>query len=131
MPQPVDPASLSGRELDRWYRRSPQDVERERQAASDERYQAYFGAGVPETPMRDSAGRYPKATKTAGLIRCGSPMALVGIGLFAMVRPTMKPYLGRRRSSTVCRRVPLHPRKPASSTSETPITGASSEIGKL
>src|SRR5689334_22703880 len=43
MPYPTDPASLSGDELDRWSRRSPQEIEDEKQAAEAERHRAYFG----------------------------------------------------------------------------------------
>lgn len=55
MPNSVDPTSLAGDELHRWYRRSPQDIERERQAADDAKYQAYFGvSGLTQTD--DPAG---------------------------------------------------------------------------
>lgn len=39
----VDPSHLEGRALRRWYLRSPADIERERQAAAQNRYEAYFG----------------------------------------------------------------------------------------
>jgi hypothetical protein len=39
----VDPARLQGKELHRWYSRSPAEVEDERQAADQRRYESYFG----------------------------------------------------------------------------------------
>lgn len=41
----VDPARLDGEALDRWYRRSPQVIEREREATKDAQQAASFGAG--------------------------------------------------------------------------------------
>lgn len=43
--RPVDPSRLEGEALRRWYLRSPDDIERERQVAADRRYQAFFGRG--------------------------------------------------------------------------------------
>lgn len=43
MPRMIDPSDLEGDELDRWYRRSPADVEAEREAARQRRYDAFFG----------------------------------------------------------------------------------------
>ena len=40
----VDPARLQGDALSRWYLRSPDDIESERQAADAQRYDAFFGA---------------------------------------------------------------------------------------
>lgn len=40
---PIDPASLEGDALTRWYLRSPADIEQERQAATAQRYQGFFG----------------------------------------------------------------------------------------
>jgi hypothetical protein len=40
---PVDPASLSGDALDAWYGRSLDDIEQERQAAAQARYDEFFG----------------------------------------------------------------------------------------
>lgn len=39
----VDPAALSGDALDRWYRRTPDEIEEERQAAEQARYHDFFG----------------------------------------------------------------------------------------
>ncbi|THD83270.1 MAG: hypothetical protein E7812_00305 [Phenylobacterium sp.] len=56
MPYPVDPASLEGDELEQWYRRSPQEIEDERQAAEAQRYRDFFGdagdggSGVDASP---------------------------------------------------------------------------------
>ena len=38
----TDPAGLDGDALTKWYLRSPADIEQERQAASDQRYQDFF-----------------------------------------------------------------------------------------
>jgi hypothetical protein len=38
----TDPESLEGDALRRWYLRSPAEVEQERQAAADRRYQDFF-----------------------------------------------------------------------------------------
>jgi hypothetical protein len=39
----VDPARLEGEALTRWYRRSPQEIEQEREGLAKQRYEAYFG----------------------------------------------------------------------------------------
>lgn len=39
----VDPAQLSGRALDKWYRRSPQEIEEEREFREQAEYEAFFG----------------------------------------------------------------------------------------
>ena len=45
MPEkPTDPAHLEGEALRRWYLRTPDQVEAERQAAAVQRFQAFFGA---------------------------------------------------------------------------------------
>lgn len=44
---PVDPMSLQGETLRRWYLRSPDEVERERQTAQAQKYEAFFGGGQP------------------------------------------------------------------------------------
>jgi len=60
----VDPSRLQGDALRQWYLRSPQDIERERQAEAAQRYDAFFGrpggAGIDpgfntavERPLRD------------------------------------------------------------------------------
>jgi len=49
---PIDPATLQGDALTSWYLRSPDDIERERQSASAQRYQDFFG----------TAGRRPSLT---------------------------------------------------------------------
>jgi hypothetical protein len=43
MPDPTDPTNLEGPELDRWYRRSPQEIERERQMAAARQAANFFG----------------------------------------------------------------------------------------
>jgi hypothetical protein len=41
----IDPGSLEGDELTRWYLRSPAEIEQERQAAAAKRYQDFFFYG--------------------------------------------------------------------------------------
>lgn len=45
MPYPVDPMTLTGEALRRWYLRSPAEIEREREVAKQRRYDDYFGGG--------------------------------------------------------------------------------------
>jgi hypothetical protein len=47
---PVDPASLEGDALARWYQRSPWEVEQERQTSSAQRYDDFFGGGSGTDP---------------------------------------------------------------------------------
>jgi len=54
----IDPARLEGDALTRWYLRSPDDIERERQEAAAQRYQNFF---------RGNAGVDPDAGFEAGL----------------------------------------------------------------
>lgn len=42
---PVDPMSLQGEALRRWYIRSPNDIEEERRRAHAQRFEAFFGGG--------------------------------------------------------------------------------------
>jgi len=51
--RPVDPMSLAGEALRRWYLRSPAEVEREREAAKQKRYDAYLGGGRSAAPAED------------------------------------------------------------------------------
>jgi hypothetical protein len=56
----VDPANLDGEELDRWYRRSPDEIERARQAAAQHAYDRFFGQSADGGPSRSA--RSPVAT---------------------------------------------------------------------
>ena len=56
----IDPASLTGEDLVKWFQRSPAEVERERQAAAAKRYQTFFYGS--QTPTR---GRVPSRGVTA------------------------------------------------------------------
>jgi hypothetical protein len=59
MPHPLDPANLEGDDLDRWYRRSPQEIEAERQAVADRSRADFFDGlrsadpdpGLADTPI--------------------------------------------------------------------------------
>jgi hypothetical protein len=59
MTYPVDPASLEGDALTRWYLRSPQEIEQERQAAEAQRYDVFFGGGPPMSQPLDAANQGP------------------------------------------------------------------------
>ena len=48
-PRAIDPASLQGEALRRWYMRSPDDLEKERQARYDQRYGEFFAGKGPIT----------------------------------------------------------------------------------
>jgi hypothetical protein len=50
---PVDPSALEGDDLVRWYRRSPWDINQERQAAQREHYNQFFGVN----PVASESGR--------------------------------------------------------------------------
>ena len=43
----VNPAELEGEELRRWYLRSPEEIERQRQATAEVEYRAFFGGLRP------------------------------------------------------------------------------------
>src|ERR1700759_4946175 len=45
---PIDPASLEGDDLTRWYLRSPDEIEQERQDAAAQQYQSFFGQTDPD-----------------------------------------------------------------------------------
>ncbi len=46
----LDPTHLQGEALQHWFRRSPEDVDRERQAEAAKRYRAFFGHGRHADP---------------------------------------------------------------------------------
>ena len=51
---PVDPASLQGEALNRWYLRSPDEVDQQRQAAQAQGYEAFFARTEPAEPPTTS-----------------------------------------------------------------------------
>lgn len=111
MPYPVDPASLEGDELDRWYRRSPLDIERERQAAADEKWQAYFAprpqAAEPSEPNPTSSPGDDDLLWVAN-----------GSGGFRVVRPRTPDYVAALRP-------------PAARPDDLPLNPAAPEEGNL
>jgi len=70
---PIDPATLQGDALTRWYLRSPDDIERERQSAAAQRYDAFFGNGDidpgssrgPELPSHDADPGFTRDSETS------------------------------------------------------------------
>lgn len=64
----TDPGSLDGDALTQWYLRSPADIEQERQAAADRRYQNYFYGSDETRPVpADYSTPAPYAAAGAGL----------------------------------------------------------------
>lgn len=62
----IDPASLEGDALRRWYLRSPADVERERQKAAARRYQDFFYGGEGAEPTPGSGPSVPAFSHDIG-----------------------------------------------------------------
>lgn len=56
----IDPARLEGEALRRWYLRSPDEIEQERRASQDQRYQTFFGANQSRS---EDAGSSPAPTR--------------------------------------------------------------------
>jgi hypothetical protein len=56
MARMIDPSELEGDDLANWYQRSPADVEAEREAARQDRYDAFVKSiGAPAAPQADNA----------------------------------------------------------------------------
>jgi len=67
MARMIDPSELEGAELVDWYQRSPADVEAEREAARQDRYDAFVKSiGAAAEPQDDPAVEPPAATYDAG-----------------------------------------------------------------
>lgn len=60
----TDPAGLDGDALTQWYLRSPADIEQERKAAADRRYQNFFYSSAETDP---TSGSYSAPAPGAGL----------------------------------------------------------------
>jgi hypothetical protein len=60
---PIDPASLQGDALTRWYLRSPADIEQQRQAAEAQRYQDFFGGNPSGDPDPGFGGGFETPTR--------------------------------------------------------------------
>ena len=64
---PVDPARLQGEALSRWYLRSPDEIEQERQAVQTQKYNAFFGRTEPMDPPTSSpTPAYQHSSPTPG-----------------------------------------------------------------
>lgn len=86
MPNPVDPSNLEGDELDRWYRRSPLDIERERQAAADERYRVFFAPqSQANEPVDTSSSSSPDSDDVFWVAN--------GSGGYRAIRPNTPDYV--------------------------------------
>ena len=86
----VDPASLQGEALNRWYLRSPDEIEQERQAAQAQKYNAFFWPDRADGPVDNIAdfrlsGRQRNHWRRSGLGReRAQPLARSGsIGIRA------------------------------------------------
>ena len=64
---PVDPASLQGEALNRWYLRSPSEIEQEQLAAQAQKYDAFFGGTEPvDLPTTSPAPAYQGSSAAIG-----------------------------------------------------------------
>jgi len=64
---PVDPSRLQGEALNRWYLRSPDEIEQERQAAQAQKYDAFFARTEPaDSPTASPAPAYQDSSAATG-----------------------------------------------------------------
>jgi len=64
---PVDPSSLEGNDLTRWYLRSPDEIEQQRQTGQAQRHNEFFGRTAPTSPPATSpALAYQDPSVTTG-----------------------------------------------------------------
>jgi hypothetical protein len=74
---PVDPADLKGDELTNWYLRSPDEIEQQRQAAAQRRYDDFFGPGAsPKNGAQEETAGGDGAPNAA--VRAPSPTPSIG-----------------------------------------------------
>ena len=68
--KPIDPESLQGAALAQWYRRSPAEIEQERQAAAAGRHEEFFYGGTRSSPYPRLNGgvRAPDLARTTGSV---------------------------------------------------------------
>ena len=64
---PVDPARLNGQALARWYLRSPEEIEWQRQQAAMQQHRAYFGGPQSAQSDFDQSNRAVLDRRTSGL----------------------------------------------------------------
>lgn len=90
MPYRQDPTGLDGDELDRWYRRSPQDVEWARQAAANQRYDVFFGGPDGAWPQdgQPTQARIDEAADGDN----GALWVATGSGGYRAIRPNVPDY---------------------------------------
>jgi len=63
----VDPSSLQGEALSRWYLRSRYEIEQERQAAQAQNYEAFFGGIEPvDSPTASPRRAYQRSSAGTG-----------------------------------------------------------------
>jgi hypothetical protein len=106
---PVDPADLDGEDLTSWYLRSPQEIEQQRQAAAQQRYNDFFGA-LP-TANTDPAPLSGQTGSTVGVATAGTtPVGGDGSGPAARGE---WPGVGRSRAGMGSQRRPRKQRIPA------------------
>jgi hypothetical protein len=69
----IDPSELEGDDLGNWYRRSPAEVEAEREAARQDQYNAFVNSiGGASEPQGASAAETPKSTYGAAQTSAGN-----------------------------------------------------------
>jgi hypothetical protein len=71
--RPVDPMTLTGEALRRWYLRTPEELEQERQAKYDQKYREFFGNGgqvnahaASAVPQQTSQNAVPRKAGDGG-----------------------------------------------------------------
>jgi hypothetical protein len=111
----VNPAELEGEALKRWYQRSPGEIEKDRQAAEDERYQAFFG----REPSNSEANSAP-ATPTAAEREADTLWIVNGWGEYRKIQPGSSDFQTK-----------LEPERPADYPPYLPTDPAASEQGEL
>lgn len=83
----LDPARLHGAELTRWYLRSPADIERERQEATDQKYKDFFAPATTSPFATDRSQVQTQAMWRMSRQPSGSLRALIA-GAIRPRRPT-------------------------------------------
>lgn len=95
----MDPARLSGEALRRWYLRTPDEIERERQAAASRRHADFFGGLRWRDPDPDFALQPPERNPDPGFGIPAPPNPDPGFGIeLETSRPGMDPGFSWTRS---------------------------------
>jgi len=98
MPKMIDPSTLEGDDLTDWYLRSPDDVEAEREAAWQAKYDAFVKSiGAASGSPQDSTGHSRQDDSAfAGLVKVGYEPPAPAVLAPPEVEPMMEPPSGPR-----------------------------------